>query len=70
MADTSLRRHAPGCKWLGVIEGATHMNFAGIGFAGKTEKLTLSSVHSFLNGVRNKSCRLPTGEAGITLKSK
>lgn len=21
----------PGCKWLGVIDGATHMNFAGIG---------------------------------------
>jgi len=31
----------PGCKWLGVIDGATHMNFAGIGLAGTTEKLTL-----------------------------
>ena len=39
-----------GCKWLGVIDGATHMNFAGVGFAGKTEKLTLSSIDAFLEG--------------------
>ena len=30
-----------GCKWLGVIDGATHLNFAGIGFSSRTEKLTL-----------------------------
>jgi hypothetical protein len=60
----------PGCKWLGVIEGATHMNFASIGFAANTEKFTLSSADSFLNGLRRQSCTLPTGEAGIILKSK
>lgn len=37
-----------GCKWLGVIDGATHMHFAGRGFSGKTERLTLSSVLAFL----------------------
>ena len=30
----------PGCKWLGVIDGATHMNFAGVGFAVTTEKIS------------------------------
>ncbi|WP_137718488.1 alpha/beta hydrolase family protein [Methylobacillus flagellatus] len=37
-----------GCKWLGVIDGATHMHFAGRGFSGKAERLTLSSVLAFL----------------------
>jgi hypothetical protein len=30
----------PGCKWRGVIDSATHTNFAGVGVAGSTEKLT------------------------------
>jgi len=60
----------PGCKWLGVIDGATHMNFAGVGFAGPTEKLTLDSVTAFLEGARAGKCALPAAESGITLKSK
>ena len=60
----------PGCKWLGVIDGATHMNFAGVGFAGKTEELTLDSVMAFLDGARTGKCALPAAEPGITLKSK
>jgi predicted dienelactone hydrolase len=59
-----------GCKWLGVIDGATHMNFAGIGFAGKTTKLTLESISAFLNGARSGHCTLPPEEPGITMKSK
>jgi hypothetical protein len=59
-----------GCKWLGVTDGATHMNFAGIGFAGKTEKLTLSSIFAFLEDVRADHCTLPPAQSGITLKSK
>ena len=60
----------PGCKWLGVVDGATHMNFAGVGFAGKTEKLTLSSITAFLDDARSGRCALPSAEPGITLKSK
>jgi dienelactone hydrolase len=60
----------PGCKWLGVIDGATHMNFAGGGFAGKTEQLTLWSVMAFLNGARTGNCARPAAEPGITLNSK
>lgn len=59
-----------GCKWLGVIDGATHMNFAGGGFAGKTEELTLETVTVFLKGARMGNCALPAPRAGITLKSK
>jgi predicted dienelactone hydrolase len=59
-----------GCKWLGVIAGATHMNFAGVGFAGKTEKLTLENIYAFLDGARSGNCALPPTESGITMKSK
>jgi predicted dienelactone hydrolase len=59
-----------GCKWRGVIDGATHMNFAGVGFAGKTKDLTLDSVSAFLEGARSGNCTLPPAEKGITLKSK
>jgi dienelactone hydrolase len=59
-----------GCKWLGVIDGATHMNFAGGGFAGTTEKLTLLETKAFLDGVRAGKCGVPVEAAGITVKSK
>jgi dienelactone hydrolase len=60
----------PGCKWLGVIDGATHMNFAGVGFAGKTKELTVKSVTAFLSAARDGNCTLPAERSGITLKSK
>ena len=60
----------PGCKWLGVIDGATHMNFAGIGFAGTTEKLTLLETNTFLNGLRSGKCGTPAQAQGISIKSK
>lgn len=60
---------APGCKWLGVIDGATHLNFAGIGFAAKTKKLTLDSVGLFLDGAKRGTCNAPKAETGMELKS-
>jgi dienelactone hydrolase len=59
-----------GCKWLGVIDGATHMNFAGGGMAGTTEKLTLLETIAFLDGLRNGKCAQPVETDGISLKSK
>jgi len=59
-----------GCKWLGVIDGATHMNFAGVGFAGSTEKLTLLETKSFLDGLRDGKCGAPVPADGIAVKSK
>lgn len=59
-----------GCKWLGVIDGATHMNFAGVGFAGSTEKLTLLETKAFLDGLRGGRCGTPVQAEGISVKSK
>jgi len=59
-----------GCKWLGVIDGATHMNFAGVGFAGTTEKLTLLETKAFLDGLAAGKCGSPLQADGITVKNK
>jgi predicted dienelactone hydrolase len=61
---------AAGCKWLGVIDGATHLNFAGVGFSGSTEKLTLLETKTFLDGLRSGKCGAPVQADGITLKNK
>jgi predicted dienelactone hydrolase len=59
-----------GCKWLGVIEGATHMNFAGVGFARKTEALTIRITTSFLDNLRGGRCGTPPAERGMLVESK
>jgi predicted dienelactone hydrolase len=63
-------RMPPGCKWLGVIDGATHMNFAGVGFAGSTEKLVVLEVKAFLEAFRDGKCGVPVQADGISVKSK
>jgi len=61
----------PGCHWLGVVEDATHMNFAGIGMAAdKADSLTLSLIYAFLRGARTDSCILPPTTSGITVQAK
>ena len=59
-----------GCKWLGVIDGATHLNFAGVGFSKATGKLTLLEATAFLDGVRTGKCGSPVQAEGISVKSK
>jgi predicted dienelactone hydrolase len=59
-----------GCKWLGVIDGATHMNFAGTGLSGSTEKLTLLETKAFLDGLRSGKCGTPMQAKGIEVKNK
>jgi predicted dienelactone hydrolase len=63
-------RMPAGCKWLGVIDGATHMNFAGVGFAGSTEKLVLLETKAFLAALRAGKCGTPAQVSGISLKNK
>jgi dienelactone hydrolase len=63
-------RMPAGCKWLGVIDGATHLNFAGIGFSGTTEKLTLLETQAFLDGLRGGKCGTPSAAQGISVQSK
>ena len=59
-----------GCKWLGVIDGATHLNFAGVGFSGITKRLALAETKTFLDGLRGGKCASPITAQGISVQSK
>ncbi|MBF7729723.1 alpha/beta hydrolase family protein [Pseudomonas sp. N040] len=58
----------PGCKWLGVIEGASHMNFAGRGMSRRTEALTVQTIVSFLNS--QPACIAPPAQKGLQLQTR
>jgi dienelactone hydrolase len=59
------------CQWMGVIDGATHMNFAGNGIGHeKVEPLVTATIASFLAGVRRQSCALPAATSEIKLQAK
>jgi predicted dienelactone hydrolase len=59
------------CQWMGVIDGATHMNFAGAGLgAAKVDAIVTPTIARFLNGVRVGKCALPQATAGMTLQAK
>lgn len=59
------------CQWMGVIDGATHMNFAGSGLgAGRVEPMVTRTIASFLDGVRAGECKLPAARSGMTLQAK
>jgi hypothetical protein len=60
----------PGCKWLGVLDGATHMNFAGFGASRKTEARTVQAIGAFLEGVTRGDCSPGGRIAGVELTSK
>lgn len=64
------RNMTGGCKWLGVIDGATHLNFAGTGLSRKTEALTTQTLRAFLDGLHRGDCRYGTSTPGITVQSK
>lgn len=61
---------SPGCKWLGVISGATHLNFAGMGFAHRATTLTDKYATTFLDRLRKGSCGKPPEERNIMVRSK
>ena len=59
------------CQWMGVIDGATHMNFAGSGLGrDAVTPLVTQTIEDFLSGVKKQSCTLPRPEAGMTLSAK
>lgn len=59
------------CQWEGVIDGATHMNFAGNGMGReKVEPLVTQTIAEFLSGIRRQSCGLPEAASGMTLQAK
>jgi predicted dienelactone hydrolase len=59
-----------GCKWLGVIDGATHMNFGGKGMSRTTENLTVETITSFIDGIHRGNCNVTIKKSGIDIKSK
>ncbi|HMY28989.1 MAG TPA: hypothetical protein PK211_08430 [Agitococcus sp.] len=59
-----------GCKWLGVINGANHLNFAGKGASGKTERLVTQTVAEFIEGVKQKQCQPLLKLKGLSLRNK
>ncbi len=61
---------APGCKWLGVVDGASHMDLGGRGRSTPTERLTVQTIGEFLSAVHAHDCRLPPTTRGITLQGK
>jgi len=60
----------PGCKWLAVIEDATHMHFAGKGLSRKTETLALQTIAAFLTGVQTGQCKPAPRVPGMELSTK
>jgi predicted dienelactone hydrolase len=59
-----------GCKWLGVIDGATHMNFAGVGLSQNTERLSLQLIRDFLRGLLSGDCTQQANLVGLNLTVK
>lgn len=66
----AFRNMPAGCKWLGVIEGASHMNFAGTRLSSRMEDLTLQTLGAFLEGRRHGDCRLPDKLQGLELRAR
>jgi predicted dienelactone hydrolase len=59
------------CQWMGVVDGATHMNFAGSGMgADRVEPMVTSAIANFLADVHKHDCAKPVPIAGMTLRSK
>ncbi len=59
------------CQWMGVIDGATHMNFAGSGFGKeRIEQMTDRAIAAFLPGAIQHACTLPPSVAGMTMQDK
>lgn len=59
-----------GCKWLSVINGSNHMNFAGRGISQKTETLTMQVIGDFLHAFNSGDCSKHQPIAGMTLTVK
>ncbi|MHA6204823.1 alpha/beta hydrolase family protein [Dyella soli] len=60
----------PGCRWLGVIDGGSHLNFAGLGVSGKTEQATVALTQAYLDALRAGHCGAPPSLPGVRVRSK
>lgn len=60
----------PACSWLAVIDGSTHLNFAGAGISGKTEAATIALTTTWLDALRTGQCGQPPRLPGVRLIRK
>jgi predicted dienelactone hydrolase len=60
----------PGCAWLAVLEGATHLQFAGLGSAQEVEKNTVRIIEAFLGALSEPGCPMSLAIPGVDLRHK
>jgi len=60
----------PGCKWLAVIDGASHMSFAGRGMSRQAEALTGKVIGDYLEARHHGECRAPMKSRGMQIQAK
>lgn len=60
----------PGCKWLAVIDGASHMSFAGRGMSRHAEALAKEVIGNYLDALRHGDCRASMKSNGIHIQTK
>lgn len=61
----------PGCKTLAVVQGANHMQFAGLGDARVVEAGTVQAISAFLERIRTPGCpRLGRPIAGMEVQEQ
>jgi predicted dienelactone hydrolase len=59
------------CQWMGVIDDATHMNFAGSGFGKeRVEPFVENAIAAFLPGAKQHACTLPPSVQGMTMQAR
>ena len=64
------RNMPAGCKWLAVIDEATHMNFAGYGASRGVQTVVLATIAAFADGVQRGNCAPPPPRPGLELEAK
>ena len=59
------------CQWMSVIDGATHMNFAGSGFGKeRVEPVVERTIAAFLPGAEKRSCAAPASTREMSMQAK
>ena len=62
---------APGCRWLAVIDGASHMDFGGLRSANaRAEGATATLATRYLDGLRAGRCASAPKLDGVVLRTK
>lgn len=64
------RNMPSGCKWLGIIDGSSHLNFAGNGMSRMTEVRVSMTIGNFLNSLLRGDCSFPAEVRGMKLMTK